>query len=71
MTSVVEKAFSFAREDCAGKDPSHDFYHVQRVTRLALVLAKEEGVDDLELVELGKESNEFFSAFAGALCCIT
>lgn len=51
--SIRDKALEFAQQDCEGKDPSHDFYHVKRVRDLALVLAKAEGVADLEMIELG------------------
>lgn len=52
--ALTDKAYEFAKKDCEGKDPSHDFYHVKRVAQLALVIAKAEGVEDLELIEIGK-----------------
>ena len=33
-------------------DASHDFQHVDRVRKLALVLGSREGVEDIELVEI-------------------
>jgi hypothetical protein len=55
-SELLEKAYEFAKQDCAGKDPSHDIFHVKRVAQLALVLAQREGVQDLVLVELGTHS---------------
>jgi uncharacterized protein len=49
----VRLASEFVRADLAGNDSSHDFFHIERVRKLALSLAQEEGKDlDLEVVEL-------------------
>eukprot|EP01128_Nolandella_sp_AFSM9_P008855 TRINITY_DN5515_c0_g1_i1.p1 TRINITY_DN5515_c0_g1~~TRINITY_DN5515_c0_g1_i1.p1 ORF type:complete len:259 (-),score=59.90 TRINITY_DN5515_c0_g1_i1:202-978(-) len=48
----VQSASVFMREDCRDRDGSHDYFHSERVTRVALSLAKEEGVEDRVSVAL-------------------
>lgn len=40
------------KRELQGVDGSHDWYHIERVTNLALTLAREENIEDLELVQL-------------------
>ena len=35
-----------------GNDSSHDWYHIERVWKLAKTIATEEKVEDVELVEI-------------------
>ncbi|CEO97218.1 HD/PDEase domain-containing protein [Plasmodiophora brassicae] len=52
-SSIVAKAEQFVKDEMQGQDASHDFAHVERVRRLALELAEEEGVEAKLVVELG------------------
>jgi HD superfamily phosphodiesterase len=51
-TELAAKALERAKVDVAGNDGSHDAFHLERVVRLAQVLAREESFEDLELVEI-------------------
>ena len=55
-SALIESAVEFVKEKMAGNDPSHDWYHVERVWRNAVHLAKEEEkrgqLVDMEVVEL-------------------
>jgi len=50
-TEILEKTVSFVREQMEGETTGHDWYHVDRVRRIALFIGKKEGVD-LFVVEL-------------------
>ena len=57
MTSVVDRAEAYVREELAQNDGSHDYWHIDRVRANAMALAREEsttneGVVDEEVVEL-------------------
>ncbi|KAI8880804.1 hypothetical protein K501DRAFT_254329 [Backusella circina FSU 941] len=56
MSDILHQTRNMVSEYMSGFDPSHDMYHVDRVTRLALTIAKDginQGQDiDLEMVEL-------------------
>jgi uncharacterized protein len=49
--SVLERTRAFVRARCEGETTGHDWYHVDRVCRTALVIGREEGAD-LYVVEL-------------------
>lgn len=50
--TLLEKTKKYVRSEMSKLDGSHDFFHIERVCKLALELAKEEKVEDLEVVEL-------------------
>lgn len=52
ISPIVAKTVDFVRQALSGNDGSHDWFHIQRVWRLAKRLAIEEGVEHLEEVEL-------------------
>jgi uncharacterized protein len=57
MTSVIDHAEAYVREELAQNDGSHDYWHIDRVRANAMALAREEsttneGVVDEEVVEL-------------------
>eukprot|EP01116_Phalansterium_solitarium_P011823 TRINITY_DN27628_c0_g1_i1.p2 TRINITY_DN27628_c0_g1~~TRINITY_DN27628_c0_g1_i1.p2 ORF type:complete len:224 (-),score=91.72 TRINITY_DN27628_c0_g1_i1:265-936(-) len=49
---LVQKAIGFVKHELAGNDASHDWFHIERVWKLAKRIAAEEGVADVEVVEL-------------------
>ena len=54
-SSIVADAEAFVREELAGMDGSHDWWHIHRVRTTALALASEERLvspRSLEIVEL-------------------
>ena len=54
-TSICDDARQLMCEKMAGNDASHDFAHVERVRKMAMRIAQEEGVVDpkeLEIIEL-------------------
>jgi HD superfamily phosphodiesterase len=66
--NLLEAALELATEDCKNRyfviqlnsdshlkrrDCSHDLYHIKRVVNLAVALAKNENIEDIELVQLG------------------
>lgn len=52
MDPLLVAAIEFVKTDAAGRDASHDVAHSLRVMRLAVTLAREEGVERLLLVAL-------------------
>lgn len=52
MASVIQTVENFVREEMKGNDGSHDWFHVDRVRRLALQIANEEKIENLKLIEV-------------------
>ncbi|KAL6068131.1 HD domain-containing protein [Balamuthia mandrillaris] len=56
MEGLIERTKEFVRAELEGNDASHDFYHIERVWKLAKTLAEREGVEagstSLLIVEL-------------------
>eukprot|EP00891_Asterochloris_glomerata_P004611 jgi/Astpho2/4611/fgenesh1_pm.00067_%23_39_t len=52
--AIIAAAEAFVKEELAGNDGSHDWWHIHRVRQMALLLAQEEGLpaSKLEVVEL-------------------
>ena len=42
--SIIAAAEAFVKEELAGNDGSHDWWHIHRVRQMALLLAQEEGL---------------------------
>lgn len=59
-TPAVVAAEAFVREHLAANDASHDYAHIERVRNTALRLAREEGVEDLEVVELAAVLHDIY-----------
>ena len=51
---------AFVKTAMAANDASHDFFHVDRVRKTSLRLAREEGIADLLVVELGALLHDVF-----------
>jgi uncharacterized protein len=53
-TELVASTEAFVRAELASRDASHDFSHIDRVRKMALHLAKQEGLEEelLLLVEV-------------------
>lgn len=51
-SEIVEQTIAFTKETLAGAEGGHDWFHIQRVFRNSLLIAKEEKVDVL-VVSLG------------------
>eukprot|EP01112_Ceratiomyxa_fruticulosa_P012176 TRINITY_DN3360_c0_g1_i2.p1 TRINITY_DN3360_c0_g1~~TRINITY_DN3360_c0_g1_i2.p1 ORF type:complete len:222 (-),score=37.11 TRINITY_DN3360_c0_g1_i2:154-819(-) len=49
---IITKTIQFVKDELANQDGSHDFHHIHRVWATARSLAKSEGVEDIEIVEL-------------------
>lgn len=52
VLSILQSTLDFAEKDARGKDPSHDFYHIKRVLRLATTIANKECAKNIELIQL-------------------
>ena len=52
-TGIVDAALDFAKAHYVGKDPSNEMYRVSPVTKIALLIAEKEGIEDLDIVRLG------------------
>jgi len=50
--SIIKAAELFVKEELKGNDGSHDWFHIDRVRTLALSLAEEEQITNLDVVEL-------------------
>jgi uncharacterized protein len=52
--TIIQKALEFAKQDSDGRDPSHDFFHIQRVLKISLFIAEKEKIkdDNLEIIQL-------------------
>jgi uncharacterized protein len=51
-SDLIAQCEAFVRAELAGNDSSHDWFHIDRVRKLAVTLGKREAVADLESVEL-------------------
>lgn len=51
-TDLVRETETWVQSKLASYDASHDFQHIERVRKMALRLARTEGLEDLELVEI-------------------
>jgi uncharacterized protein len=54
-STIIQKALKFAEEDSSKRDPSHDFFHIQRVLKISIFIAEKEAIkdDSLEIIKLG------------------
>ncbi|MGT2846257.1 HD domain-containing protein [Streptococcus massiliensis] len=43
--SIIQKAENFVKEQLAGDTTGHDYFHIERVVKMALRIAEEEGAD--------------------------
>jgi len=50
--SLIAKCEAYVQAELAGNDSSHDWFHIDRVRKLAVTLGAREGVEDMEAVEL-------------------
>lgn len=60
---LVVAVRAYVKRDSMGRDGSHDFFHTERVMRLALDIGQKEGVNDLVVVAVGRCWTK--------LCCLT
>ncbi|MBU2997630.1 HD domain-containing protein [Cellulophaga baltica] len=52
-TAIVEETIAFVRETLQGAEGGHDWFHIQRVFRTSLLIAKDEKEIDVLVVSLG------------------
>ncbi|WP_158975221.1 HD domain-containing protein [Cellulophaga sp. L1A9] len=52
-TAIVEETIAFVKETLQGAEGGHDWFHIQRVFRNSLLIAKDEKDIDLLVVSLG------------------
>lgn len=52
-TEIVEETIAFVKETLQGAEGGHDWFHIQRVFRNALLIAKDEKSVDILVVSLG------------------
>lgn len=52
MQETINKAKALVKQQLGEDTSGHDYYHVARVVKLALEIARKEGVADLDMVEL-------------------
>eukprot|EP00026_Physarum_polycephalum_P015756 Phypoly_transcript_16516.p1 GENE.Phypoly_transcript_16516~~Phypoly_transcript_16516.p1 ORF type:complete len:222 (+),score=41.14 Phypoly_transcript_16516:193-858(+) len=50
--SIIEVTVDFVKKELEGNDASHDYWHIERVWKLAREIAKQENIEDIEVVEL-------------------
>jgi uncharacterized protein len=49
---IIFKAIDFVKKEMNGNDASHDWGHIERVLKLSRIIAIQENIPDLEIVEL-------------------
>jgi len=52
LEPIIKKTISFVKETLAGAEGGHDWYHIERVWKMAKFIQAEEGDGDLQTIEL-------------------
>mmetsp|Transcript_1582 Transcript_1582/g.2093 ORF Transcript_1582/g.2093 Transcript_1582/m.2093 type:complete len:221 (+) Transcript_1582:44-706(+) len=51
-SQIIQNTIEFVKKELAGNDASHDWFHIERVWKLSKTLAREEKIENSEIVEL-------------------
>jgi len=52
VQTLLNNTIDFVKKELSQNDASHDYWHIERVWKIATDLAKMEGVQDLEIIQL-------------------
>lgn len=50
--TIIQNTIEFVKKELEGNDGSHDFWHIERVWKLAKEIAQQEHIENIEIVEL-------------------